>query len=58
MDVMIASVCAVAIIVVVGAICLILRNRKQEEDPGRIVTEDQIIEKMNTILRYNNEDRL
>lgn len=58
MDTILVSVCTIAVILAAGVVYLILRNRKPEEGPGRIVTEDQIIEKMNTILRYNNEDRL
>lgn len=56
--ILIAAAAVVVVVVIVVAAWALLRNRPVDgEDEKLKVTEDHIIEKMNTILRYQNVDR-
>ena len=53
-----AGVCIVVVVAAIAAYAYLRRPRhEEEEDEGRKVTEDHIIAKMDTILRYQNADR-
>ncbi len=52
-----AIICVLVALLAVSIVFVISRGKKPQVSTGRIVTEDQVIEKMNTILRYNNEER-
>lgn len=51
------AVVAVVVIVAIAAFAYLRRPKKAEEDDGKKITEDHIIAKMDTILRYQNVDR-
>lgn len=55
-DVLMMGVIFVVAIVVIAVAFLAMRN-KGVEDNGKKVSDEQLIEKMNLILRYKNEDR-
>ena len=52
-----AGICVVAAIAVIAAALYLRRPKQEPEDEGRKVTEDHVIAKMDTILRYQNADR-
>ena len=57
MDAVVIAGVAVIVVVAVAAYALLRRPKPEEKDEGKRVTEDHIIAKMDTILRYQNVDR-